>query len=177
MMLLRPQKKDQNKNSVGKLQANKVDFPPPSSSYVKQDKFPASNIGTVEIPFRGKVLKVGGDRVVDPWTVTVINDENNAIRSVMEVWMQQINSYDTAEGTSAASIIYLLMLIFSNLTEPEKHPKKRNLQYIIFMIFGLLIYLKLLSYDSTDAVEEFRTAQVHRWEEAKYESGVYDKLN
>ena len=45
----------------------------------KAAQLPASNVGNLEVPFRGRVLKVAGDRTFDPWTVTVIND----IRSVI----------------------------------------------------------------------------------------------
>ena len=149
----------------------------------KAGQFPASNIGTVEIPFRGKVLKVGGDRVVDPWTVTVINDENNAIRSVMEVWMQQINSYDTAEGNStissaASSNIFTDAYIFQLDRTGKASKEKKSPVYHFYDIWPSNISEIALSYDSTDAVEEFTIEfQVHRWEEASGESGVYDKLN
>ena len=43
---------------------------------IKAAEIPAANIGNIPIPFRGRVLPVAGDRTFDPWTVTVINDEN-----------------------------------------------------------------------------------------------------
>ena len=42
----------------------------------KASSLPASNVGNIDIPFRGRTLKVAGDRTVDDWTVTVINDED-----------------------------------------------------------------------------------------------------
>ena len=42
----------------------------------KAASLPASNVASIEIPFRGRLLKVAGDRTIDPWTVTIINDEN-----------------------------------------------------------------------------------------------------
>ena len=39
----------------------------------KASSLPASNVASIEIPFRGRLLKVAGDRTIDPWTVTVIN--------------------------------------------------------------------------------------------------------
>ena len=41
---------------------------------VKAAQLPASNITPIQIPFRGRNLKIAGDRTFDPWTVTVIND-------------------------------------------------------------------------------------------------------
>ena len=55
-----------------------------STSYAKQLALPASNVSPIEVPFRGRTLKVAGDRTFDTWTVTIINDEDFAIRTAME---------------------------------------------------------------------------------------------
>ena len=52
---------------------------------------PASNIANVDVPFRGRIFKVAGDRTFEPWTVTVINDEDFIIRNAFEAWMDQIS--------------------------------------------------------------------------------------
>jgi len=145
----------------------------------KGAQFPASNIGTVEIPFRGKVLKVGGDRVVDPWTVTIINDENNAIRSVMEVWMQEINRNDTAEGIPTISgdgNIFTDAYIYQ-LGRRGNSSKDNPLPvYKFYDIWPSNISEIALSYDSTDTVEEFTVEfQVHRWEEVSGDD-IYENL-
>ena len=41
---------------------------------VKAAEIPASNLGNIPVPYRGRVLPIAGDRTFDPWTVTVIND-------------------------------------------------------------------------------------------------------
>jgi hypothetical protein len=51
---------------------------------VKAAALPASTIAPVEIPFRGRILKVAGDRTFETWTITVINDTDFVIRSAME---------------------------------------------------------------------------------------------
>ena len=43
-------------------------------SLVKAAEIPASNLGNIPVPYRGRVLPVAGDRTFDPWTVTIIND-------------------------------------------------------------------------------------------------------
>ena len=47
----------------------------------KAAAMPASNSGVVDVPFRGRILKVAGDRTFDTWTITVINDEDFLIRT------------------------------------------------------------------------------------------------
>ena len=65
---------------------------------VKAAALPASTIAPVDIPFRGRILKVAGDRTFETWTVTVINDTDFAIRSAFEKWMNSINKLDDASG-------------------------------------------------------------------------------
>ena len=65
---------------------------------IKAAEIPASNIGNIPVPFRGRVLPVAGDRTFDPWTVTVINDTNFKIRDAMEKWSNSINDLQTAQG-------------------------------------------------------------------------------
>ena len=65
---------------------------------VKGANMPASNIQQIEVPFRGRVLKIAGDRTFDSWTVTVINDADFSIRSAMERWMNTINRVSDNTG-------------------------------------------------------------------------------
>ena len=66
---------------------------------IKAAELPASNIGNIPVPFRGRVLPIAGDRTFDPWTVTVINDTDFVIRDAMERWSNSINDIQTAQGT------------------------------------------------------------------------------
>ena len=65
---------------------------------VKGANMPASNIQQIEVPFRGRVLKIAGDRTFDSWTVTVINETDFSIRSAMERWMNTINRVSDNTG-------------------------------------------------------------------------------
>jgi len=65
---------------------------------VKAAEIPASTIGNIPVPFRGRVLPIAGDRTFAPWTVTIINDTNFRLRDVMERWSDGINDIQTAQG-------------------------------------------------------------------------------
>ena len=64
----------------------------------KAASLPASNIAPIEVPFRGRIFKVAGDRTFDTWTLTVINDTDFAIRNSFESWMQVIAQMADASG-------------------------------------------------------------------------------
>ena len=130
---------------------------------VKAAALPSSTIAPVEIPFRGRILKVAGDRTFETWTVTVINDTDFAIRSAMEKWMNSISKLDDATG----------------LTDPESYQKDAIVHqldrdgsvlrsYKFWDIFPTNISTIDLNYETTDTIEEFTVEmQVHWWEARK----------
>jgi hypothetical protein len=67
---------------------------------VKGANLPASNVTPIDVPFRGRTLKVAGDRTFESWTVTVINDTDFAIRSAFENWMNRINRVSDNTGVT-----------------------------------------------------------------------------
>ena len=73
----------------------------------KTAQLPASTLGTIEVPYFGRKLKLAGDRKFDAWTVTIINDEDFLVRNAMEQWNNYIQLYQsniTALGSSAPSL-------------------------------------------------------------------------
>ena len=70
---------------------------------VRAANLPASNIGVIEVPFRGRVLKIAGDRTFEPWTITVQNDSNFVLRNAFEIWASSIQAYNE-NFTSAAGL-------------------------------------------------------------------------
>ena len=65
---------------------------------VKAARLPASNISPIDVAFRGRILKIAGDRTFDSWSITVINDTDFAIRSAFENWMNVINRLSDNTG-------------------------------------------------------------------------------
>tara|TARA_B100001093_G_C26827251_1_gene1014586 strand:+ start:135 stop:755 length:621 start_codon:yes stop_codon:yes gene_type:complete len=64
-----------------------------STFMIKAAQLPASTIGVVNVPFRGRQLKIAGDRTFEPWTITVLNDENFRLRRQFEAWAAAIQDY------------------------------------------------------------------------------------
>ena len=59
----------------------------------KSAVLPASKIGVIEVPFRGRTVKIAGDRTFDNWSATFINDKEMKSRSYFEQWLNQINTH------------------------------------------------------------------------------------
>ena len=130
---------------------------------VKAAALPASNITPIDINFRGRILKIAGDRTFDTWTITVINDTDFAIRSAFEKWMNVINKLSDATG-------------FNDPAEYQEDAYVHQLDrdgstlrtYKFFDIFPTNISQMDLSYETIDTVEEFTVElQVLYWESIK----------
>jgi len=61
---------------------------------------PAMTIGNINIPFRGRQIKVAGDRTFGDWSVTVLNDTDFKLRNAFERWQNGINNMTDNEGLS-----------------------------------------------------------------------------
>jgi hypothetical protein len=129
----------------------------------KTAALPGSNVAPIEVPFRGRTLKVAGDRTFDVWTVTVINDENFSHRRAFEAWMQNVAQYGDHSGmTNPAdymgnAIVYQLGRSASNQQGNNTTGEPSNIlaQYRFIDIFPTAVSAIDLSYDSSDTIEEF----------------------
>ena len=59
--------------------------------FIRASSIPGATLGQVVVPYFGREVKFAGNRTFADWTVTVINDEDFKVRSVMEKWMNSIN--------------------------------------------------------------------------------------
>lgn len=53
---------------------------------------PASTLGTIPVAYFGRIIKFAGDRTFEPWTVTVVNDEDFVVREALEAWSSLMNT-------------------------------------------------------------------------------------
>ena len=97
---------------------------------VKAASFPASTIGVVEVPFRGRLLKIAGDRTYDPWSVTVLNDEGFTIRQQMETWAQTIQEYKINGSSAQSTGEYMGRAIVDQLSRDGEVIKQATLEGI-----------------------------------------------
>tara|TARA_Y100001951_G_scaffold14088_1_gene9301 strand:+ start:276 stop:857 length:582 start_codon:yes stop_codon:yes gene_type:complete len=69
-------------------------LPPTNASFlVKSTTIPASTIGSYDVFFHGKAIKVAGDRTFETWDTVIFNDEDFGIRKTLENWMNSISNH------------------------------------------------------------------------------------
>ena len=127
---------------------------------VKAAALPSSTVAPIEIPFRGRILKIAGDTTFETWTITVINDTDFLIRSAFEKWMNVINKMDDGTG----------------IQNPEDYQKDATVHqldrdggilrsYKFWDIFPTAVSAIDLNYETTDTLQEFSVEmQIHFWE-------------
>jgi hypothetical protein len=128
----------------------------------KAANLPASTIASIDVPFRGRTFKVAGDRSIDVWTVTVINDEDFKLRRSFEAWMELIAKLDNNLGAtnpssymSNATVHQLGRGSTVNSTTNAGADSSILASYNFVDIFPTAVSAIDLSYDSGDTIEEF----------------------
>ena len=125
----------------------------------KAAALPGSNLGVIEVPFRGRTVKIAGDRTFDTWTATFFADSNMEVRGLFEDWANSINSHEanTAErflpnqGTTG----YMADLFVSQLEKDDNKGGSVIRTYQLHHCFPTNVSAIDLAYDSNDQISEF----------------------
>ena len=131
-----------------------------SSFLCKTAQLPVSEMALVNVPFRGRQLKIAGDRTFQNWTVTIINDTDFNVRDAMERWMNGINAHAANTGFSNP-VDYEADLSVDQLDRNGDVLKTYNFRGCFPVNVGEIA----LSYETNDVVEEFTVEfAIQYWE-------------
>ena len=128
----------------------------------KAAQLPGQTIASIDVPFRGRTFKVAGDRTIDAWTVTIINDENFEYRNAFESWTELIANLDTNLGATLPDAYMRNARVYQlgrgSRTSSTDSTGSENVvlkEYEFIDIFPTSVSPIDLSYDSSNAIEEF----------------------
>jgi len=132
-----------------------------TSFMCKGAQLPGSTIAQLDVPFRGRQLKIAGDRTFENWTITVINDTGMEVRNAMERWMNGMNEHVNNTGLSNPTDYQADMAI-------EQLDKAGNITktYTIRGAYPINVSAIDLSYETNDAIEEFTVELAYQYWEA-----------
>ena len=140
----------------------------------KSAALPGSNLGVIEVPFRGRTVKIAGDRTFDTWTATFFADSNMEVRGLFEDWANSINSH---EGNTAERFLpnqgttgYMADLFVSQLEKDDQVGGSVIRTYQLHHCFPTNVSAIDLAYDSNDQVSEFTV----EWQYSFFTAGVGD---
>ena len=125
-------------------------------------QLPASTMGTIIVPFRGRQLKMAGDRTFDVWTPTIINDTDFNVRDSMERWMNGMNAHSANTGL-ANPVDYEADLVVDQIDKDGSTLKSYNFRGC----FPTALTAIDLSYGLENEIERFSVEfQVQYWDAA-----------
>tara|TARA_B100001250_G_scaffold353918_1_gene327476 strand:- start:192 stop:653 length:462 start_codon:yes stop_codon:yes gene_type:complete len=141
---------------------------------IKGAQLPASNIAEVVVPFRGRQLKVAGDRRFDPWTITVLNDGDFKLREAFERWANYIIKVSDGSGTINPTDYFAdwrVNQLGRAQTDLNSTGQQNGATLPILRRYNMkgcwpsAVSAIDLNYDTADTIEEFQvTLQVQWWE-------------
>ena len=128
-----------------------------------RNALPDQTLGEIPIQFRGRQLYLAGDREFEPWTTTVLNDTDFAIRNGIERWMNGINDLQTNTGVSNVTE-YTVDMVVQQLDRDNRVLK----QYTLTSCFPQAISAIDLNMDTVNEVETFEIT----WRYTSFNIGV-----
>ena len=140
-----------------------IDWDANSFRYMcKAAQLPAQNVANIDVPFRGRIFKIAGDRTIDTWTVTIINDESFNLRRAFEQWSELIAKLDNNLGATDPSAYMTNAKVFqlgrgSTKSSVDSNGETNSVlaEYEFVDIWPSAVAAIDLSYDSSDAIEDF----------------------
>jgi hypothetical protein len=116
----------------------------------KAAQVPSASIPAIDVPYFGRQVRLAGNRVFEPWTVTIFNDEGFTVRNALEQWMGAINTHEgnlqlSPQGT------------YKSDSEVVHYGKDGSAiaTYKFYGLFPTEIGAIELAWDSNDQVEEY----------------------
>ena len=131
----------------------------------KAAQLPGSTINQVPVYYFGRELKFAGNRSFADWTITIINDEDFAIRNAVERWMNTINSHasNLRDGQSANPSGYSVDAEVIQYGKTGNELKKYN----FVGMFPVDLTPIALDWGSNDTIEEFAVTFAYQYWEAE----------
>jgi hypothetical protein len=137
----------------------------------KAAQLPASTIGTIEVPYFGRKIKVAGDRTFAEWTVTVINDESFSVRNAFERWQNAINDYQGNTRGGISNNAYHTQCTVRQFDKTGATPEGIK-TYTFNDMYPSEIGAIDLSWETTDTIEEFTVTLQYNYFTTSFDSKV-----
>jgi hypothetical protein len=119
---------------------------------IRSAQIPPSPLDSIPVPYFGRKIKLAGDREYPDWTVTVMNDEDFAVRVMLENWSNRINAH-----VSNVMDDSMFPLDYKSTAKVVQYGKTGNVlrAYDFIGIFPTNIDAIPLDWDQTNTIEQF----------------------
>jgi hypothetical protein len=118
----------------------------------RASSIPASTISPVNVPYFGRTVKLAGDRTFADWSVTVMNDEDYAVRNAFETWHNNINTIISNRRTTTTTAEYKGT---ADVRQYSKDGQTIIKEYKFINIFPINLEEMALDWDATNQIQTF----------------------
>ena len=123
---------------------------------------PSMEIASIPVPFRGRSIKIAGDRTIPDWSVTVYNDTNFKLRDAFERWQNGINNMSDNEGLTNP-VDYQVDAFLDHLDRNGNTIKS----YTLRGVYPINIAGIPLDYEEAGAIEQFEVSLAYQFFDAR----------
>lgn len=118
---------------------------------------PSSTIQSIEVPYRGRFIKIAGERSFQNWQVTILNDGNFVIRRALERWSNAILSHGSTAGL-VQPVDYVQNLEVKQLGRADSYAAEEQVQrhYVFHNCYPVNISEIGLDFGDTANIERFQ---------------------
>lgn len=130
----------------------------------KGSQLPTSELGTLEVPYRGRKLKVPAQRTFSDWTVTIMETEEMGVRSALEEWMDFLDNAETGERDSSKTVDATVEIL-------KGDGKSTALKFILYGAYPTNIGAIELNFDEQSAPLEYSVTFAYSYHKIEKGSG------
>ena len=126
--------------------------------FARSTVLPASTLGEMIAPYMGRQIKVPGDRTFEDWTTTILADEAQQVRAMLEGWNATVlnkyeentpNKNDTYSSEDAGwKSLTAQFIQLNRMGNPTR-------EYTMRHIFPKEVGSVDVAYDNNDTIQEF----------------------
>lgn len=128
----------------------------------KAAQLPASTVGSVNVPYFGRTIKVAGEREFADWSVTVINDEDFLVRNALEQWVNSMNlaQQNLRQGPATSS-----PASYKSQAQVIQYAKDGDVlrEYTLDGIFPTEVSTIDVNWETQNTIEEFTVNFTYDW--------------
>jgi len=138
-----------------------VGFEEQDSILVTGAALPASTVNPAIIQYRGREVKLAGERIFDPWTITIVNDTDNSLRKPFELWMEGMNNKEFNSAKKLRPADYQSDITIEHLDRNDDTLTHGT--YTLRDAFPINMSEIALQYAQNDIIEEFTVTFQYQW--------------
>lgn len=126
----------------------------------KGAQLPTADLNVMEIPYKGRKVKIPAERTFAEWTVTIMETADMNVRKQLEAWMSVLDQEDAvARDTAALADIDCILLKPDNSTP--------SITYTLYGAFPSSIASVDLSFDEQTAPLEYSVTFQYTYHKVK----------